>query len=179
MKNEEKISTILILIGVLVQLLIIQPIISNFFPIYDYTPSYSGHATFWGTLRLAGNAMSFISTIPSGWTQFGIPPIWMYLIFVLISLVALLMVIINWKKFKIEKLNHLPFIGIILLFIGVLDFFMLVLVFLGDSGDTSKIGFSPVMPNLTIGIGYWMLGICAIFIILGAITYINDFYRNH
>ena len=178
MKNEEKISNILILIGGLVQLIIIQPIISNFFPIYDYTPSYSGHATFWGTLRLAGNVMSFIATIPSGWTLFGIPPIWMYLIFFLMSLLAILMIIINWKNFKIDLLKHYPFIGIIMLFIGIIDFFMLAMIFLGDSGDTSKIGFSPALQNLNIGIGYWILVVCAVFIIVGSITNINGFYRN-
>ena len=94
------------------------------------------------------------------------------------SLLAILMIIINWKNFKIDLLKHYPFIGIIMLFIGIIDFFMLAMIFLGDSGDTSKIGFSPALQNLNIGIGNWILVVCAVFIIVGAVTNINGFYQN-
>lgn len=172
METNDLIAPILIIIGGILTLLSVLPIISDFVPLLTFSGGgATAYITFWGTVTKIAGTTSTDTGKPSGWTALGLSPIIMFLIFAILGIIAIIIAINAFYKFiPTDKVAGMPFMGLIGIIVGIIDLLLLLLIFLGDSSNLAKTGFSPAQTGYSIGLGYWILVISMILILIGAIV---------
>ena len=165
MKTRVPVTSIVIMIGGLLTVLTVLPVISDFLPILKINFLYSySYITFWGLIS-KDTVTIRNSTIIQGWTFLGIPPFIMFLIFLILGFTVIYIVVIP-TNIIVSKQNS----GLLITIIGTINLVFLILIFLGDFRSPTHFGLSHPLPGYTtIGSGYWILVISAIFLVLGGI----------
>ena len=185
MKTKDFIAPIAIIIGGFLSILAVLPGVSDFLPIeiinYSYiytnggkvTPAfvriYNPHfyITFWGFNVYSNYSYKPSSQYiqpPHSWTSLAISPIVMVLIFVVLGSLALTVAI--KPSIKIAQVE-VP--GLTCMVLGIIEQFILILIFSGNRWDLYHFGLSDPIEtgNVRIGLGYWILVVSALLITIG------------
>ena len=179
MNSKEIIAPILSLIGGVLILLSILPVISDFLPLstFSSTGGIRIDYTFWGENVKTAIDKGTTHTV-TGWTIFGFSGIIMFLIFAVCGVLGIAAGLNFLMEIEsIEEIAGIPFEAILAFFSGIVALIFVFLIWIGDSGDVSKYGFTPSNGG-TIGLGFIALLFGSILMIIGGLsnTIIN---RNH
>lgn len=184
-KNNVEIAPILIIVGGILSILAVFPGFDEYFPIVSGSFTTSGYLvhvyfTFWGVKEtIPGIGSVSVNSLITGWGFLGFPPMFIFLIYVTIGIIAIIIGFNGIKKFIAkENIGTLPLTGLVGLILGLLNLALGLMIYMGDANSQSHFGLANLgssdlsvqLGPFSIGLGYYLLLLSGIIILIGGIA---------